>query len=65
MSAKTKTATAVVFGLIALAIVLVGAAGCGDDGGTTTSAFTCDKTAPSIIPKPTGRPQIIEFFRDT
>ena len=65
MRAKTKTVMALFFGLVALAMVLVGAAGCGGDGGTTTSAYVCDKSAPSIIPKPTGRPQIIEFYRDT
>jgi hypothetical protein len=55
-----------IFLAVALALpVLV--AGCGD-GTTTTAASTapqCDPKSPSIIPPPSGKPQLVEFFRDT
>jgi len=51
-------------GFVAATLAL---SGCGGDS-TTTAASTapqCDLTAPSIIPAPSGKPQLIEFFRDT
>lgn len=55
--------------LILLAAVFAAAilSGCGDDqkATTTTAKITCDPNAPSIIPPPSGRPQLVEFFRDT
>jgi hypothetical protein len=54
----------IVFGIVALALVLV--AGCGG-GGTTTAVSISEEclAKPTIIPANTGKPQLIEFFRDT
>jgi hypothetical protein len=58
-----------VAGGIALAfLVVAGLAGCNDSGTTNTSASSvpqCDPSSPSIIPPPSGKPQLVEFYRDT
>ncbi|MFA5809915.1 MAG: hypothetical protein WC935_06230 [Thermoleophilia bacterium] len=61
--------------IFAAALLLVSACGGSDNAETTTgstgsatissTAFVCDKTGPSLIPKPSGKPQLIYFYRDT
>jgi len=68
---KTWIISAFVFG----ALLLLSACGGSDNTGTTTgsagpattssAAFVCEKMAPSLIPRPSGKPQLIYFFRDT
>jgi hypothetical protein len=59
-------ARSIIFGLFAAAVLVIAlfAAGCGDDA-TTTAAVQCDPDSPSLIPAPSGKPQLIYFFRDT
>ncbi len=56
-------AVLLLFMLILAAALL---SGCGDEQQATTSAkVVCDPAAPSIIPAPSERPQVVEFYRDT
>ena len=55
-----------ILGILALAAGLLFITGCGgDEQKTSASTIACDEKAPSIIPAPSGRPQLVEFYRDT
>lgn len=57
------------------ALLLMSACDGSDNTGTTTAStgpatssstgFVCNKMGPSLIPKPSGKPQLIYFYRDT
>lgn len=56
--------------------LLIFAAACGSQNSTTATSsktdtqqagagFVCGRTGPSLIPQPSGKPQLVYFFRDT
>ncbi len=57
----------ILLGVAAMFLLAAILTGCGDSGSPTaaSTAPQCDPSAPSIIPPPSGRPQLVEFYRDT
>jgi len=57
-----------ILGLAAMLMAAVLVSGCGDDSksaSTSAGAPKCSPDQKSIIPPPSGKPQYVEFFRDT
>ena len=52
-----------VFAFLLLAISMIIVADCGDDESSTIA--DCDLDEESLIPEPSGAPQLVYFFRDT
>ncbi|MHB0867548.1 MAG: hypothetical protein ACYC6B_03250 [Thermoleophilia bacterium] len=63
---KQRTKISVLLAALTVLAGMLFLTGCGDSAQTTTAAqIACDNAAPSIIPAPSGRAMLVEFYRDT
>lgn len=63
---KWRPKISVLIGIITVLAGILFLMGCGGEAQqTTASQIACDEKEPSIIPAPSGRPMLVEFYRDT